>query len=90
MNMQVVAEGVETKEQLRTLVALGCHYAQGFYFSKPISAGAALVLMRAGGDIQKTFKRLKTENSDADERNRLSLPEVELPEAEMKDVEVPV
>jgi EAL domain-containing protein (putative c-di-GMP-specific phosphodiesterase class I) len=33
--MTVVAEGVETREQLEALRALGCEYAQGYYFSKP-------------------------------------------------------
>lgn len=34
----VVAEGVETEEQLRYLQALGCPYIQGYYFSKPVTA----------------------------------------------------
>ena len=33
-----VAEGVETKEQLTVLRELGCESAQGYYFSRPISA----------------------------------------------------
>jgi diguanylate cyclase (GGDEF)-like protein len=32
----VVAEGVETKQQLDTLTAMGCHIIQGYYFSKPM------------------------------------------------------
>lgn len=38
LNVPTIAEGVETAEQMATLRALGCTYAQGFYFSKPISA----------------------------------------------------
>ncbi len=33
----IVAEGVEQKEQFELLKNLGCHYFQGFYFSKPVS-----------------------------------------------------
>jgi EAL domain-containing protein (putative c-di-GMP-specific phosphodiesterase class I) len=35
--MNVIAEGVETEQQLQKLEALGCHHYQGFYFSKPLS-----------------------------------------------------
>ncbi len=39
--MKVVAEGVEDKEQLRLLKALGCDRVQGFLFSKPLPAALA-------------------------------------------------
>lgn len=32
---EVIAEGVETKEQVDALLEIGCHYIQGYYFSKP-------------------------------------------------------
>ncbi len=38
----VVAEGVETVQQLRLLDALGCHMAQGFLFSKPVEVDEIL------------------------------------------------
>lgn len=36
LNLTVVAEGVETKEQLEMLKQMNCNRVQGFYFSKPI------------------------------------------------------
>jgi cyclic di-GMP phosphodiesterase Gmr len=36
LNMRVVAEGVETPEQLRELQALGCEQMQGYLISKPV------------------------------------------------------
>ncbi len=36
LNMHSLVEGVETDEQKTKLENLGCHYLQGFYFSKPI------------------------------------------------------
>lgn len=34
--MQVIVEGVETKEQVRQLIDLGCVSAQGFHYSRPV------------------------------------------------------
>jgi diguanylate cyclase (GGDEF)-like protein len=35
-NMNVIAEGVENREEFETLVSLGVKYAQGYYFSFPV------------------------------------------------------
>ncbi len=37
LNMQIVAEGVETNEQSQFLQQIGCYLAQGYLYSKPIS-----------------------------------------------------
>jgi diguanylate cyclase (GGDEF)-like protein len=37
LDMDVVAEGIETVEQANQLRALGCKYAQGYFFSKPLN-----------------------------------------------------
>jgi diguanylate cyclase (GGDEF)-like protein/PAS domain S-box-containing protein len=46
LRLEVIAEGVETKEQLFTLRELDCDYIQGFLFSKPLDAAAAELLYR--------------------------------------------
>jgi diguanylate cyclase (GGDEF)-like protein/PAS domain S-box-containing protein len=38
LNLDIVAEGIETKEQLAALRELGCELGQGFYFSKAVHA----------------------------------------------------
>lgn len=40
LNMMIVAEGVETKEQVTVLKDLQCQYVQGFYYSKPLKKAA--------------------------------------------------
>jgi EAL domain-containing protein (putative c-di-GMP-specific phosphodiesterase class I) len=46
MKYRVIAEGIETPRQLERLVELGCEYGQGYYFSQPMEAKAALIYMR--------------------------------------------
>jgi EAL domain-containing protein (putative c-di-GMP-specific phosphodiesterase class I) len=41
LSMDVVAEGVEREEHLEHLRALGCEFAQGYHFSKPVDSDAA-------------------------------------------------
>ena len=36
LEMGVIVEGVETKEQVDGLIAMGCNHFQGFYFARPI------------------------------------------------------
>jgi len=38
LGMRIVAEGVETDEQLRQLRQIGCDFVQGYYFSRPLPA----------------------------------------------------
>ena len=46
LKLDVIAEGVETAEQHAQLSALGCQYAQGFYFSRPIDSNDASNLIQ--------------------------------------------
>ena len=46
IGMSVIAEGVETVEQLSFLREINCEYVQGFYFSRPIDLEGALELVR--------------------------------------------
>jgi EAL domain-containing protein (putative c-di-GMP-specific phosphodiesterase class I) len=41
LDMQVVAEGVETLQQLTMLQSLGCNEVQGYYISEPVTAALA-------------------------------------------------
>jgi diguanylate cyclase (GGDEF)-like protein len=68
LHLKVIAEGVETLEQMQLLKSFGCDQYQGFHFSPPISAAAYEQLMRgarpealtSGGhdEIAETCSRL--------------------------------
>ncbi|HXC64278.1 MAG TPA: EAL domain-containing protein, partial [bacterium] len=47
LNMQVLAEGVETQAQAEFLRQEGCDLAQGYYYSRPVTAAAFEALMTA-------------------------------------------
>lgn len=46
LGMDVVAEGIETDEQLRLLQQLGCRFGQGFLLARPMTAEAVTQLLR--------------------------------------------
>jgi len=48
LGLKIVAEGVETKEQLQFLATHGCTLAQGFYIAKPVEAPEMAKLLRIG------------------------------------------
>ncbi len=45
LDMDVIAEGVETEHQVTQLRALRCEYGQGYHFSKPVDGRAAAALL---------------------------------------------
>jgi diguanylate cyclase (GGDEF)-like protein len=53
LHLSVIAEGVETPIQLRRLTELGCGYAQGFYFARPLDAPAVTSLLVHRRSFQK-------------------------------------
>ena len=58
LNMDVVAEGGETEDQLAFLQRLGCTYAQGLLFGDPMSSDSYLELLLAQAEGTDTHRAL--------------------------------
>ncbi len=46
MGIDVIAEGVETRQEKELLASFGCHHYQGFYFHRPMPAGEFAALLK--------------------------------------------
>jgi EAL domain-containing protein (putative c-di-GMP-specific phosphodiesterase class I) len=55
LGMDVVAEGVETKDQLARLTAMGCAKCQGYLFSRPVDADMAHLLIEDKELLERGF-----------------------------------
>ncbi len=52
LSLEVIAEGVETEEQLGFLRENGCDVMQGYYFSRPVSAAGMTKLLEEGNILR--------------------------------------
>ena len=50
LGMEVIAEGIETREQFEQLQQLQCPYGQGYYFAKPLTAQEAEKVILEGNN----------------------------------------
>ncbi len=55
LSIATVAEGIETEKQYQSLKAIGCHYAQGYLLSEPISSFDITDLMKSQDDVKSSL-----------------------------------
>ena len=48
----MIAEGIETQEQMKLLLDSGCDYGQGYYFSRPIPEDEFLQLLSLTNQLE--------------------------------------
>lgn len=65
LDIAVIAEGVETDAQAQFLLAAGCENAQGYHYSRPVSADAATHLLRQGTISPAADKVVRFKNTSA-------------------------
>ncbi|MET0535190.1 MAG: EAL domain-containing protein [Steroidobacter sp.] len=59
LNLDTIAEGIETAEQLECLRKMGCRRGQGYFFSKPVPARHCRALLEQMGEMRKFTETLK-------------------------------
>ncbi|WP_101721944.1 GGDEF domain-containing phosphodiesterase [Eggerthella timonensis] len=52
LDLPVIAEGVETREQVNFLLDVGCSYAQGYYYARPMEVSAFEGLLTDGSSVE--------------------------------------
>ncbi|MEM9088880.1 MAG: EAL domain-containing protein [Cyanobacteria bacterium P01_F01_bin.53] len=63
LGMDVIAEGIETAEQLEGLRQLNCNYGQGYYFAKPLPQDAATELIASNKNWLKDSANSEEEDN---------------------------
>jgi EAL domain-containing protein (putative c-di-GMP-specific phosphodiesterase class I) len=62
LELNVIAEGIETEVQRDLLVSMGCRLGQGYLLAMPVEAGEAEALVRRGHSLVPALPRMRTDH----------------------------
>lgn len=84
MNIDTIAEGIETAEQLDCLREMGCHRGQGYYFSRPIPADQCRALLEEMDEMRRFTETVKARVLEAARGHRQATtnPNIAAPQLE--------
>lgn len=54
LDMEIIAEGIETKEQAEFMISIGCNHLQGFYYSRPVPEQSLIHLLTGASNYPMT------------------------------------
>jgi EAL domain-containing protein (putative c-di-GMP-specific phosphodiesterase class I) len=74
LDLWVVAEGVETQEELAVLRARGCNEGQGYYFSRPVPPDQVVAWL-TDGNVPKLFLQAGLQAAAGRSRDTLISPD---------------
>jgi len=63
LNVSVIAEGIETNEQLKMLIEMGCRQGQGFLFSKPLHADEMELFLAGDASCQQLLAKARQDST---------------------------
>ena len=61
LQVEVIAEGIETQTERELLVGMGCEFGQGYLLSVPVDANQAEAMLRAGHGLVRHLPRQRPE-----------------------------
>ena len=61
LSLRTIAEGVERPEQVAALSAMGCAYAQGYYYSRPVSPAEITLMIQRGRFVSPSSNRRRSD-----------------------------
>ncbi len=76
LGLQVVAEGVETREDLQMLVDIGAHLAQGYLFGRPMENVDFRSLMRLRSPLPANVRLIGSSGQEPEDSNVIQLDRV--------------